>query len=175
MKKVSVLATAVAASLAAGSALAVDFYGYFRAGTGISASGTGDVAVDKAGIGRLGNENDNYYEFGFREEFKRAEQIWKIESMIARGDQGNRGWENDNPVNIAQFAVKAQGLLSNDKDATLWAGKTYYQRRDIHITDFYFLNTSGTGGGIENLSVGNQKLSLALIQDGGDSSTSSTG
>ena len=48
-------------------------------------------------------------------------------------------------------------------------GKTYYQRKkDIHITDFYFLNTSGTGGGIENLSLGNQKLSAALIQDGGN-------
>lgn len=167
MKKVSVIAVAVATTLAAGSALAVDFNGYMRAGTGISNNGKADLAVNKNGVGRLGNENDNYYEFGFAEELKTGEQNWRLESMIAKGDEGKSGWE-DGGVNVAQFAVKAKGLIASDKDATVWVGKTYYQRKDIHITDFYYLNTSGTGGGIENLSVGNQKLSLALIQDGED-------
>ncbi|MCC4225917.1 maltoporin LamB [Vibrio campbellii] len=165
MKKVSVIAAAVAATLAAGSAFAVDFNGYMRAGTGISSNGNGDLAVNKNGIGRLGNEDDNYSEFGFAEDLKTGDQTWRIESMIASSAPGANGWE-DADFNVAQFAVKAKGLIASDKDATMWAGKTYYQRKDIHITDFYFLNTSGTGGGIENLSVGNQKLSLALIQDG---------
>ncbi|WP_394126876.1 maltoporin LamB [Vibrio hepatarius] len=167
MKKVSVIAAAVAATLAAGSAFAVDFNGYFRAGTGISGNGESDLAVNKAGVGRLGNENDNYYEFGFAEELKTGEQTWRVESMIAQGNSGASGWE-DGDFNVAQFAVKAKGLIAADTDATMWAGKTYYQRKDIHITDFYYLNTSGTGGGIENLSIGDQKLSLALIQDGED-------
>ncbi|MGL6025820.1 MAG: carbohydrate porin, partial [Vibrio sp.] len=165
MKKVSVIAAAVAATLATGSAFAVDFNGYFRAGTGISGNGNGDIAFQKAGIGRLGNENDNYYEFGFAEELKTGDQTWKVESMIAQGNNGANGWE-DGDFNVAQFNVQAKGLFASDKEAVLWAGKRYYQRKDIHITDFYFLNTSGTGGGIENLSIGNQKLSLALIQDG---------
>ncbi|MGR5321542.1 maltoporin LamB [Vibrio alfacsensis] len=165
MKKVSVIAAAVAATLAAGSAFAVDFNGYFRAGTAISGNGNGDLSVDKNGVGRLGNESDNYYEFGFAEELKTGEQSWRLESMIASGANGSNGWE-DGQFNVAQFAVKAKGLIAADKEATMWAGKTYYQRKDIHITDFYFLNTSGTGGGIENLSIGDQKLSLALIQDG---------
>jgi len=167
MKKVSVIAAAVAATLAAGSAFAVDFNGYFRAGTGISSEGNGDVAVNKAGTGRLGNENDNYYEFGLNQELKSGEQTWRVESMIAQGNDGANGWE-DGDFNVAQFAVKAKGLISGDDSAELWAGKTYYQRKDIHITDFYYLNTSGTGGGIQNLSVGDQKLSLALMQDGAD-------
>ncbi|PIB13552.1 maltoporin LamB [Vibrio rotiferianus] len=165
MKKVSVIAAAVAATLAAGSAFAVDFNGYMRAGIGISGNGNGDMAINKAGTGRLGNESDNYYEFGFAEDLKTGDQTWRIESMIAQGNNGANGWE-DGDFNVAQFAVKAKGLIASDKDATMWAGKTYYQRKDIHISDFYFLNTSGTGGGIENLSVGNQKLSVALIQDG---------
>ncbi|MGR5134110.1 maltoporin LamB [Vibrio alfacsensis] len=165
MKKVSVIAAAVAATLAAGSAFAVDFNGYFRAGTGISGNGNGDMSVNKNGVGRLGNESDNYYEFGFAEDLKTGEQTWRLESMIASGADGAGGWE-DGDFNVAQFAVKAKGLIAADKEATMWAGKTYYQRKDIHITDFYFLNTSGTGGGIENLSIGDQKLSLALIQDG---------
>lgn len=45
MKKVSVIAAAVAATLAAGSAFAVDFNGYMRAGTGISAESGGDVSL----------------------------------------------------------------------------------------------------------------------------------
>ncbi|EGR1069576.1 maltoporin LamB [Vibrio cholerae] len=166
MKKVSVIAAAVAATLAAGSAFAVDFNGYFRAGTGISGNGDADISFQKNGIGRLGNENDNYYEFGFSEELKTGDQTWKIDSMLAKGDdEGKNGWEAGD-INVAQFNVQAKGLLTSDKEAVLWAGKRYYQRKDIHITDFYFLNTSGTGGGIENLSIGNQKLSVALIQDG---------
>ncbi|MEZ8783745.1 maltoporin LamB [Vibrio splendidus] len=165
MKKVSLIAAAVATTLAAGSAFAVDFNGYMRAGTGISGNGNGDVSVNKNGIGRLGNENDNYSEFGLAEELKTGEQTWRVESMIASGAPGANGWE-DSDFNVAQFAVKAKGVLSFDQEATLWAGKTYYQRKDIHITDFYYLNTSGTGGGVENISIGDQKLSVALIQDG---------
>lgn len=171
MKKVSVIAAAVAATLAAGSAFAVDFNGYFRAGTGISGNGNADTAFQKAGVGRLGNENDNYYEFGFAEELKTGEQTWKVESMIAQGNNGANGWE-DGDFNVAQFNVQAKGLLASDQEAVMWAGKRYYQRKDIHITDFYFLNTSGTGGGIENLSVGNQKLSVALVQDGDNTNSS---
>lgn len=165
MKKVSVIAAAVAASLAAGSAFAVDFNGYMRAGTAISNHGTGDQAFEKNGVGRLGNEDDNYYEFGFAKELKTGEQTWKVESMIASSDEGKSGWESKE-INVAQFNVQAKGLFASDPDAVLWAGKRYYQRKDIHITDFYFLNTSGTGGGIENVSIGDQKLSVALIQDG---------
>ncbi|EJI4014876.1 maltoporin LamB [Vibrio cholerae] len=172
MKKVSVIAAAVAATLAAGSAFAVDFNGYFRAGTGISGNGDADISFQKNGIGRLGNENDNYYEFGFSEELKTGDQTWKIDSMLAKGDdEGKNGWEAGD-INVAQFNVQAKGLLTSDKEAVLWAGKRYYQRKDIHITDFYFLNTSGTGGGIENLSVGNQKLSVALVQDGDNTNSS---
>ncbi|EKO3659202.1 maltoporin LamB [Vibrio metschnikovii] len=170
MKKVSVIAAAVAASLAAGSAFAVDFNGYMRAGTAISNHGTGDQAFEKNGVGRLGNENDNYYEFGFAKELKTGEQTWKVESMIASSDEGKSGWESKE-INVAQFNVQAKGLFASDPDAVLWAGKRYYQRKDIHITDFYFLNTSGTGGGIENISIGDQKLSVALIQDGTGSVT----
>ena len=94
MKKVSVIAAAVAATLAAGSAFAVDFNGYMRAGTGISSNGNGDLAVNKNGVGRLGNEDDNYSEFGFAEDLKTGDQTWRIESMIASGAPGENGWED---------------------------------------------------------------------------------
>ncbi|MEZ9916693.1 maltoporin [Vibrio breoganii] len=174
MKKVNLLTAAVTAALLSTSALAVEFNGYMRAGTGISGNSGSDVSVNKNGVGRLGNENDNYSEFGFAQDLQTGDVNWRLESMIASGAPGANGWE-DADFNVAQFAVKAKGALAFDRGATLWAGKTYYQRKDIHITDFYYLNTSGTGGGIENISLGDTKLSLALIQDGENSTPVDSG
>ena len=166
MNKYTAFAAVVCTSLLAPAASAVDFNGYMRAGTGISGNGSGDLSFEKQKVGRLGNENDNYSEFGFAQNLETGEQTWRLESMIASGVDGSTSSE-DGGFNVAQFAVKAKGVLAFDKEATLWAGKTYYQRKDIHITDFYFLNTSGTGGGVENISVGDQKFSIALMQDNG--------
>ena len=99
-------------------------------------------------------------------------QTWIVDAMIAQGNNGNNGWE-DGDFNVAQFNVQATGLIASDKEATMWAGKRYYQRKDIHITDFYYLNTSaGAGGGIENLSVGPGKLSAAWMLDEGNQESS---
>ncbi|CAH0537037.1 maltoporin LamB [Vibrio marisflavi] len=174
MKKLSLLAAAVATTLAAGSAFAVDFTGYFRAGTGVSGSGNSDIAYDKNGVGRLGNESDNYYEFGFNQALEKNDQKWELISMIAAGDDGNNADDETNWTKVSQFAIKTKGLIGSDPEAEVWAGKMYYQRHDIHITDFYFLNTSGTGGGIQNLSVGDQKLSVALVQDADTDNSSSS-
>ena len=47
----------------------------------------------------------------------------------------------------------------------LWAGKRFYQRKDIHIMDFYYLNNSGNGFGVESIPVGNLgTASVALIK-----------
>ena len=32
-------------------------------------------------------------------------------------------------------------------DIRIWAGQRYYQRMDIHINDFYYLDMSGYGAG----------------------------
>lgn len=34
-------------------------------------------------------------------------------------------------------------------------GRRFCQRKDIHILDFYYLNDSGTGAGVEAIPVGN--------------------
>ena len=48
----------------------------------------------------------------------------------------------------------------------IWAGKRYYQRKDIHIMDYYYLNNGGTGFGVENIAVGNLgSVSVALIKN----------
>ncbi|WGV98589.1 maltoporin LamB [Vibrio sp. YMD68] len=167
MKKVSLIAAAVAASLSAGAfAAAVDFHGYARGGVGLSGEGS-HVTYEKNRVGRLGNEDDLYAEIGLNAElYNQNDVTFKLESLVAYGQSGNNNWEgNSNALRVMN--VQAQGLFS-DKEAVLWAGQRYYQRKDIHITDFYFLDTSGgAGGGIENISLGGGKLSLAVMHDDG--------
>ncbi|MEZ9232123.1 maltoporin LamB [Vibrio amylolyticus] len=167
MKKVSLIAAAVAASLSAGAFAAdVDFHGYARGGVGLSGEGS-HVTYEKNRVGRLGNEDDLYAEIGLNAELYNKDDVtFKLESLVAYGQAGNNNWEgNANALRVMN--VQAQGLFS-DKEAVLWAGQRYYQRKDIHITDFYFLDTSGgAGGGIENISLGGGKLSLAVMHDDG--------
>ncbi|MBD1575944.1 MULTISPECIES: maltoporin LamB [Vibrio] len=174
--KVCLTAAAVSSALLASSAMAVgvDFHGYMRAGTGVSAHGGANESYEKNKVGRLGNEDDVYGEIQLDTTPIKAGDSAEfiVSSMIAYGSDGSNGWESARDdddgadVALAQFNVQAKGLFEFDKDATLWAGKRYYQRQDIHITDFYYWNTSGgAGGGIENVTVGPGKLSFAFMRD----------
>lgn len=169
MKKVSVIAAAVATTLSAGAFAAdVDFHGYARGGVGLSGEGS-HVTYEKNKLGRLGNEDDLYAEIGLNAELYNKDDVtFNLETLVAYGQAGNNNWEgNANALRVMN--VQAKGLFESDKEAVLWAGQRYYQRKDIHITDFYFLDTSGgAGGGIENLSLGsNVKASFAIMHDDG--------
>lgn len=65
-------------------------------------------------------------------------------------------------VSAAAF-VQVGNILESQPDARLWAGKRYYRRQDIHINDFYYLDMSGYGAGIEDLNLGIGKLSVAYL------------
>lgn len=168
MKKVSLITAAVATTLSAGAFAAdVDFHGYARGGVGLSGEGS-HVTYEKNKVGRLGNEDDLYAEIGLNAELYNKDDVtFNLETLVAYGQAGNNNWEgNSNALRVMN--VQAKGLFESDKEAVLWAGQRYYQRKDIHITDFYFLDTSGgAGGGIENLSVGGGKLSVAVMHDDG--------
>jgi maltoporin len=66
--------------------------------------------------------------------------------------------------------IIAQAYLSADKLSALngggiWAGRRYYKREDVHITDFFYWNPQGLGAGIEDVAVGDLKLSYALFRE----------
>ncbi|MEZ9131968.1 carbohydrate porin [Vibrio breoganii] len=152
--KLKLLTVAVGTSLFATSVSALDFYGYGRGGVGMSGDGE-DVKYQTNLLGRLGNESDFYVEFGFKQELYSEDGVtFLVDTMAFAGD--------DSDLAAAQYNVQAQGLFGSEE--VLWAGKRYYQRRDVHITDFYYLNTQGEGGGLENFAGG---FSLAWIQDEG--------
>ena len=142
-------------------------------------------------LGRLGDECDTYAELALSQEvFNKGNNKFTINTLVAYGThetldsvpgqydyQGNAwqgvGFGGDRAGAEGHSAWHGQRLSLREAWAgyempsgiQLWAGKRFYQRKDIHIMDFYYLNNSGTGFGVENISVGNLgAVSVALIK-----------
>ncbi|MFC1236699.1 maltoporin LamB [Vibrio sp. F74] len=151
----------------------MSYFGYIRGGVGMSLNNGQDVQYNKNQLGRLGNENDTYGEWGIKHEAYNENGVsFDVESMIAAYSDGSTGWEttedDDLKVVLPQINVQATGLLSSAPEATMWAGKRYYQRHNVDLADFYYWNISGSGAGIENIDFDNGKLSVAWIRTDSD-------
>lgn len=180
------IAAAVVASLAAMSASAVEFHGYMRAGIGQNADGGGQVCYGNGGgaahyVGRLGDECDMYAELTLGQEvYNRDGKTFGVVSTIAygtweslgsvQGDSRGNSWQADaggaGPWNGGRLSVRemyatGKGLVG---DSTLWMGKRFGQRKDIHIMDLFYLMNSGYGAGIDSLSAGPGKFSFQWVQ-----------
>ncbi|MFT6985774.1 MAG: maltoporin [Psychromonas sp.] len=170
--KFKTLTAAVAVALLSASASAVDFNGYARSGVGASADGGQITANDGvAGVGRLGNEGDTYAEFALGQNVYDDNGVkFSVHTLMAYGLGGDKAdWAESGA--LREVYVKGSGLLGT---STLWAGKRYYQRHDIHIVDDYYWAINGEGAGIENIALGNTALSLAWFQRGGSNGSANT-
>ncbi len=163
------LAGAVAAALMASSAMAatVDFHGYVRSGIGASGSGGDQEAFKAVGAGskyRLGNETETYGELKLGAElFNNGEQSFYFDSNMAFSvDQAN-DWEGTEPA-FREMNIQGKGVLGFAPEATLWAGKRFYKRHDVHMSDFYYWNVSGPGAGVENMNIGFADFSFAWVK-----------
>ena len=177
MKKVNLLLAAVVAASVSAPAFAdytpnAYFNGYMRAGVGVDKNGKfngNDGLAHK--VGRLGNESNLYGEIGLGADVAKVDDtVWTVNSMLAVQESGTNSYtnlngENNNRIALRQFNVEVKGLFESDKDAKLWVGKKYVQREDIHINDWYYYDISGTGAGIENVSLGSGKWSFAYVQN----------
>ncbi|MEZ8821235.1 carbohydrate porin [Vibrio sp. 10N.222.54.A1] len=189
MKKVSLIAAAVASTLMAGSAFAaeVDFHGYMRAGFGMNADGGSQYCYGNGGpttfghaVGRLGDECDNYAELSLG-----VNKIWEssdgdafnIHTLMAFGTYENGGLDGrgnsfqsigtdpDDPWSGERASFReawADYTMANGM--SIWAGERYYGRKDVHIMDMYYVNNSGAGAGVENIDLGFAKLHAAVVQ-----------
>jgi maltoporin len=164
---------ALIALLGAPSANALDLHGYLRSGTGSSDKGGKQTCFSLPGAYtkyRLGNECETYGELQFDQNVYDGKDGVKFDftAMFAyksdyNGQQdyealtgGNDEWA----FRQAYVNVRNLPMLNG---ANVWAGKRYYKRQDIHITDFYYWDTSGYGGGIEDIRIGPGKFSYALF------------
>lgn len=163
------LAIAVTAGILSAHAGAVDFKGYARSGIGWTGSGGPQQCFTATGAQskyRLGNECDTYAEIKLGQEvWKEGSKSFYFDSNIAYQSQQVNDWENDNTPAIREFNVVGKDLIDALPGANIWAGKRFYQRHDVHMTDFYYWDISGPGAGLENIDVGIGKLSFAATRN----------
>jgi maltoporin len=159
----------VAATLglvAASTAQAIDFSGYFRGGPGLTSKNTsracyhlGGPAI-AAGLNyRLGNECDIYGEFQIDHRYKQDGVEYSGTLMVnsytnATDNPGSNG------LAFEQLYGEAKGL-DLLPEATFWIGKARGRRGDVHIVDQFFVDMKGVGTGVKGISVGTGKLGLA--------------
>lgn len=170
----------------------VDLQGYFRAGYGRNDQGGSQVGFQAPGAFskyRLGNEAENYGELTFGKNFYLGDAfsldtpqaddvptspVARVQSTISMYNPyqdllSSSGTDFGVPELWGAIGnvVRAQPLMK------FWAGSRYYRRHDIHISDFFFYNMSGTGGGIEDLELPFGKLGFAWIGAASSSGISS--
>src|SRR4051812_26425504 len=161
-----------------------EFHGYLRSGFGMSGEGSKMEAFKAPGAGakyRLGNENDTYGEIGLTHNWLRSDDPLKSPyvrtiAMVSYSTLENFSYDSlnnqaqGNDFALRQAYVEAGNVIQSAPDMRFWAGQRYYRRHDIHINDFYYLDMSGYGGGVEDVPLGDfGKLALAWIGGSVDS------
>jgi maltoporin len=170
-----------------------EFHGYLRAGYSINQDGGGQQRIThpdglfEISPGRLGAEPDTYGELTLRYNFPGEEDgpRFAVQSTLAYKYVGERsnytvpgvgGVDNDGDGQVDQIRydnggdilfreayVTASNVLATAPEVSFWAGQRFYDRHDIHIYDYYFLDMSGYGGGVERINLGPGKLAVAYL------------
>ncbi len=181
------LATLLALSVLSSAAAAdeVEFHGYMRTAVGGTSKGGNLQCFEPGwpvrGKFRLGNECDSYGEAFLGLGFGDPNEAWaKYHLGLAYKPTDNSSYDKaaDGNLELANTEnyFEGGGFFDSDslKSAKVWIGKRYL-RKDIHITDYYYWNTSGTGAGMEHIALGEKaKLALAYMQGGKNATTAST-
>jgi len=158
-------------------AKAFEFHGYFRSGYGLNGRGGQQVAFQAPGAGakfRLGNEAETYAELIFVNNLFNAnhdpDKAWfKTEVMIEANTTNSASYANfpggigNDQLRFREAFVQAGNVIKSNPDAKFWAGERYYRRYHVEINDFYILDMSGYGAGMEDLNVKFAKLSAAFL------------
>lgn len=156
------------------------FKGYLRTGIGLSSDGGDQVCFKLPGASgkyRLGNECENYAELGLDHDLQLGEDDafspkLKYHGMLAFVADGDEDAEQYAPAFRNNY-VSVSNLISTQTSMTMWVGKRFYGRNDIHINDYFYWDTTGPGMGIENYDLGFSKFSYGFLENNdaeGDSS-----
>src|SRR5438876_2369761 len=154
-----------------------EFHGYFRSGYGLNSEGGQQVAFQAPGAGakyRLGNEAETYGEFIFVNNWlnpeRNSDKAWlKTEVMIEANTTNSASFANFNngtgndQFRLREAFVRAGNIFESQPEAKFWAGERYYRRQHIEIDDFYPLDMSGYGGGVEDVNLKVAKLAVSYL------------
>ncbi len=148
-----------------------EFHGYMRSGEGLNGEGGQMVAFQAPGSGakyRLGNEADTYGELIFVNNWINpnhdTDKAWmKTEVLVEANTTQSNNFASTDQFRFREAFVEVGNVLASNPSADFWAGERYYRRLNIDINDYYFLDMSGYGGGVENLNVGIGQMSVAYL------------
>jgi maltoporin len=154
-----------------------EFHGYFRSGYGLNSVGGQQVAFQAPGASakyRLGNEAETYGELIFVNNWLNPEhtsdKAWmKTEFMIEANTTNSGSYANfpggtgNDQFRLREAFVQVGNIFESQPDAKFWAGERYYRRQHIEINDFYPLDMSGYGAGVEDLHLRVGKLAVAYL------------
>lgn len=143
------------------------FNGYFRSGFGLDSKGKAMSpfkAPNAESKYRLGNEAETYLESIFSY-FTKNESgaTFDTRVLLAMVTPMNQTNESSTSISLREAFVIARGVWEAFPNAGFWAGQRYYDRHDIHISDFFYRDMSGFGGGIEDFKIGSVNTALAYI------------
>src|SRR5262249_11633081 len=142
---------------------AFEFHGYFRSGYGLNGVGGQQVPFQAPGAGakyRLGNETETHSEAIFGNKWlnpdKDGDKAWlKTEVMFEANTTNSATYPNfanasyNDQFRLREVFVRGGHIFESQPDTKFWAGERYYRRQHIEINDFYPLDMSGYGGGLE--------------------------
>jgi maltoporin len=157
---------------------AFEFHGYFRSGYGLNSVGGQQVAFQAPGADakyRLGNEAETYGEFilvnNWLNPDRGSDKAWmKTEVMIEANTTNSASFANfsnataaNDQYRLREAFVQAGHILDYQPDAKFWAGERYYRRYHVEIDDFYPLDMSGYGAGVEDWNLRIGKMAVAFL------------
>jgi len=162
---------------------AFEFHGYIRSGQGLNGEGGQMVAFQAPGSGakyRLGNEAETYGEMIFVNNWinpsRDPDKAWmKTEVLVEANTTQASTYASTDQFRFREAFVEVGNVLDSNPSAQFWAGERYYRRLNIDINDFYILDTSGYGGGVENLDVKIGQMSVAYLGGAKDDLITSNG
>jgi maltoporin len=85
--------------------------------------------------------------------------------MVEANTNDSESYSNPNTdqFRFREAFVQIGNIFKSQPNALFWAGERYYRRQHIEIDDFYPLDMSGYGAGVENFNVGFGKTALAFL------------
>jgi maltoporin len=154
-----------------------EFHGYFRSGYGQNSEGGQQVAFQAPGAGakyRLGNEAETYGELIFVNNWLNpahdTDKAWfRKEALVEANTTNAARYANfgdpraNDQFRLREAFVRAGNLFESQPDAKVWAGERFYRRQHIEINDFYPLDMSGYGAGVEDVNLGFGKMAVAYL------------
>jgi maltoporin len=149
-----------------------EYSGYFRSGFGVDSNGQTMEAFKAPNAQakyRLGNETETYVETKFGYHFPDLDlpedTRFYVAFMPAYVVPDNQD-STDSTFSIREAYATAEGIWDAQPEARFWAGQRYYNTHDIHLNDFFYLDMSGYGGGVEFIDL-NDRGALSVAWLGG--------